>query len=241
MITILPEGGVQNPAYRKRYKTIKRLFLHKREWPFVFGLKKGEVMRHKLNGNITLFDRLTIRKNYNKHLYNYSMKISKILFFTLLIAVFFTGSLAAQGQMAPGQQQMPDVPTSDEVSDEELDRFVSAILAVEPIQIELQGEMEKVIVDEDLELERFQELMMAMQNPQMAEQVGMTEEEQQKIQNLQPKLVELQMEAETEIIAKIEEQGFDVERYNILSMGAQQDQELMARLQEKLEDAEEQG
>lgn len=166
------------------------------------------------------------------------MKISKILFLTLSIAVFFAGTALAQGQMAPGQQQMPDVPTSDEVSDEELDRFVSAILAVEPIQIELQGEMEKVIVDEDLELERFQELMMAMQNPQMAEQVGMTEEEQEKIQNIQPKLVELQMEAETEIIAKIEEQGFDVERYNILSMGAQQDQELMARLQQKLEEAE---
>ena len=155
--------------------------------------------------------------------------------------VFFAGTIAAQGQMAPGQQQMPDVPTSDEVSDEELDRFVSAILAVEPIQIELQGEMEKVIVDEDIELERFQELMMAMQNPQMAEQVGMTQEEQDKIQTLQPKLVELQMEAETDIIAKIEEQGLDVERYNILSMGAQQDQELMMRLQQKIEDASEQG
>ncbi|REL38927.1 DUF4168 domain-containing protein [Rhodohalobacter sp. SW132] len=166
------------------------------------------------------------------------MKIFKITAMLLFAALFATTAAFAQGQMGQGQQQMPDVPSSDDVSDTELNQFVTTITQIEPIQIELQADVEELVEEEELAFERFQQLMMAMQNPQMAEQVEMSDEEREKIQSIQPKLSELQMKAEEEIIEKIEENGLNVERYQAIMMGAQQDQELMTRLQQALESAQ---
>lgn len=161
------------------------------------------------------------------------MKFFKIISTVLFAALFATSAAFAQGQM--GQQQMPDVPTSNDVSDEELTKFVTTITEIEPIQIELQADVEELVEEEEIAFERFQQLMMAMQNPQMAEQIQITDAEREKIQNIQPKLSELQMKAEEEIIEKIEDNGLNVERYQAIMMGAQQDQELMERLQTALE------
>ncbi len=160
------------------------------------------------------------------------MKVLKSLS-VILIGILFGASVAfGQGM---GQQQMPDLPTSADVSDEELTQFVKTIADIEPIQMEAQAEIEEAVEEEELDFERFQQLMMAMQNPQMADQVEMSDEEQQKIQSIQPKLQEIQMSAEEEIIAMIEDNGLNVERYQAIMMGAQQDQELMTRLQTELE------
>ena len=164
------------------------------------------------------------------------MKFFKIISTVLFAALFATSAAFAQGQM--GQQQMPDVPTSNDVSDEELTQFVTTITAIEPIQIALQADVEELVEEEEIAFERFQQLMMAMQNPQMAEQIEITDAEREKIQNIQPKLSELQMKAEEEIIEKIEDNGLNVERYQAIMMGAQQDQELMQRLQTALEAAQ---
>ncbi len=164
------------------------------------------------------------------------MKFFKIISTVLFAALFATSAAFAQGQM--GQQQMPDVPTSNDVSDEELTQFVTTITEIEPIQIELQADVEELVEEEEIAFERFQQLMMAMQNPQMAEQIEITDAEREKIQNIQPKLSELQMKAEEEIIEKIEDNGLNVERYQAIMMGAQQDQELMQRLQTALEAAQ---
>lgn len=165
------------------------------------------------------------------------MKIVKIASLLLFAALFAATTAFAQG-MGQGQQQMPDVPTSDDVSDTELSQFVTTITEIEPIQIELQTDVEKLVEEEDISFERFQQLMMAMQNPQMAEQVEITDEERQKIENIQPKLSELQLKAEEEIVEKIEANGLTIERYQAIMMGAQQDQELMTRLQEELEETQ---
>jgi len=165
------------------------------------------------------------------------MKILKMTAMLLFATLFAATAAFAQGQMGQ-QQQMPDVPTSDDVSDTELSQFVTTITEIEPIQIELQADVEELVEEEELAFERFQQLMMAMQNPEMAEQVEMSDEEREKIENIQPKISELQMKAEEEIIKKIEDNGLDVDRYQAIMMGAQQDQELMTRLQEALEGAQ---
>lgn len=158
----------------------------------------------------------------------------------ILIGAFFAAGTAfaqVQGQ----QQQMPDVPTSDDVSDEELQQFVSTISDIEPIQMELQSDVQELVGEHDISMERFQQLMMAMQNPQMANQVEISDEERSKIEEIQPELNELQMSAEEEMVEKIEDNGMNVERYQAIMMGAQQDQELMARLQQELESSQGQG
>lgn len=150
-------------------------------------------------------------------------------------AFFAISSAFAQG-MGQQQQQMPDVPTSEDVSEEELDKFVTTISEIEPIQVKLQSDVQELVQEHDISMERFQQLMMAMQNPQMADQVEISDEEREQIQTIQPDLSDLQMKAEEEMVEKIEDNGMDVQRYQAIMMGAQQDQELMTRLQTALQD-----
>jgi hypothetical protein len=162
------------------------------------------------------------------------MKILKIASLLLIGATFAVTSALAQGM---GQQQMPDIPTSEDVSEEELNTFVSTITEIEPIQVQLNSDMQEVIQSQDISIQRFQQLMQAMQNPQMAQQVEITDEERQQIQEIEPELSELQMKAQEEMVQKIQENGMDMQRYQAIMMGAQQDQELMTRLQTALQDS----
>lgn len=166
------------------------------------------------------------------------MKIFKIASLLLIGATFAISSAFAQGM---GQQQMPDVPTSEDVSEEELEKFVTTISEIEPIQVQLQSDIQKVIQEKDISMQRFQQLMQAMQNPQMAQQVEITDEERQQIQEIQPELSDLQMKAQEEMVEKIEDNGMDIQRYQAIMMGAQQDQELMTRLRTALQDTTQEG
>lgn len=162
------------------------------------------------------------------------MKVLKSLSIIATILLFTAGSLFAQVQQQQPPQQ-PDLPTSADVSDEEIAQIVDAIELMDPIQMEAQEKIEEAVEEENITAERFQQLMMAMQNPQMSDEVDMTDEEMEKIQTLQPKLMEIQGEAQEEMMAKIEESGLTVERFQQINMGAQQDPELMQRLEEALD------
>lgn len=171
------------------------------------------------------------------------MRLVKSLSIAVVALLFGVSAAFAQVQQQQQQQQqpqMPDVPTSADVSDEEIDQLVTSIFELEPIQIQLQEDIEKAVEEEDFSFERFQQLMMAMQNPQMADEVDISDEEMQKIQELQPKLMELQGDAEQEMIAVIEDNGLTAERYQGILMGAQQDPELLTRVESLIEEREEQ-
>lgn len=167
------------------------------------------------------------------------MKRVKNLLVVTIITLFGASSLFAQTQQqAP---QMPDLPTSADVSDEEVVQIVNTIVDLEPIQIKAQAQIVEALEAEDLTIERFQQMMMSMQNPQMADQVNVTEEEMAKLQTLQPLLIEIQGEADQEMVAVIEDNGLTMERYRGIVMGAQQDPELMARIEVLLDTDEEEG
>lgn len=157
------------------------------------------------------------------------MKFLKTITLASVFIMMFTGYVAAQ--VAP---QTPDLPTSEDVSDEEIVMLASTIEQLEPIQLEAEGKIEVALEAEGISLERFQQMMMAMQNPQVADQVNITEEEMEKVQQLQPALMEIQGEAEEKITEKIEDNGFTLDRYLSIIMGMQEDAELLERLQTEL-------
>jgi len=165
------------------------------------------------------------------------MKIFKSLVIATIAIVLNTTTLYAQmQQQAP---QMPELPTSSEVSDDEIAQLADTIDDLEPIQIRAQAQIQEALESEDISIERFQQMMMAMQNPQMADEVDVTEEEMTKLQTLQPALVEIQGDADRKMAEIIEENGFTMDRYRSIVMGAQQDPELMARIEAVLEAEEE--
>ncbi len=162
---------------------------------------------------------------------NNPIKKSKMKYLKYLLTSAVTFLIGTQLLFAQVQQQ-PQPPSPDDVTDQELTLFANALIELEPIQEKLQGEIQKVVEDEDMNMERFQQIMIAMQNPQMADQAEITDEEQEKIGNMQPKVVELQMGAQEEMVNTIEENGLNVQRYQQIIMGVQQHQELAERLQD---------
>lgn len=165
------------------------------------------------------------------------MKLLKSLSVALVTILFGAGALFAQvQQQAP---QMPDFPTSADVSDDEIEQLVNAIIELGPVQEKTQERIAEAVEAENLSFDRFQQLMMAMQNPQMADQVDISDEEMATLQTIQPKLMEIQGKAETEMISKIEENGLTAQRYQQIIMGAQQDPELLARVETVLDEKEE--
>ncbi|MEX0769628.1 MAG: DUF4168 domain-containing protein [Balneolaceae bacterium] len=149
--------------------------------------------------------------------------------FTIMVMLFVGTQLAfTQGQQP---QQQPDVPSPDEISDEELIRFAETSDNIQPIQQKAQGEIEQVVEEEGMSFDRFRQVMMAMQNPQMQDQMDISSDEEETIQAVQPKLMEIQMEAEKEIVSEIENRGLNVERYQAIFYSLQQHSELMERLE----------
>ncbi len=170
------------------------------------------------------------------------MHISKKIILTILCSFLAVGSLFAQVQQQPQQPpQQPELPTSSDVSDEELTNLGDAAEALEPIQVETQEKVRNAVEEEDLSFERFQQMMMAMRNPQMSQQVNITDEEKSKIQTLQPTLMQIQTEARQQMSEKVQEHGLTMQRYQQIIMGAQQDPELMTRVQEELGLNQQQG
>lgn len=155
----------------------------------------------------------------------------------LLAAMLFTtaGALAQVQQQMP---QMPDLPTSADVTDEEIDSVVQTIMDLTPIQQEAERKMEVAVEEGGINVERFRQIIATMQNPQMAGGSDITDEEMQTLQSLQPALMQIQTEAQQEIVAKIEENGFTTQRYQSIMMGAQQDEELRNRIETLLEEEE---
>lgn len=160
------------------------------------------------------------------------MKFLKSILVCTFMVMVSAGLLFAQVQ----QPQMPDVPSPDEISDDELLTFVNASDAIQPIQQSAQQDMQEVIEDEGMQWERFQQIMMSMQNPQTAGQMDISEEEEQTIQEVQPKLQEIEVEATDEIRSEITNQGIEVERYQAIFMSLQQNPELMERLEELMDE-----
>jgi len=158
------------------------------------------------------------------------LKIISTLSFILFLGV--------QTALAQQQMQQPQAATPDDVSDEELAQFAQTLNELEPLQLELQSDIENLVNSENMEMERFQEIMIAMQNPQMADQADISDEEQEKIGKMQPKLVELQMGAQQKMVSVIEDNGLEIQRYRELMLGVQQHQELATRLQSKLENSD---
>src|SRR5690625_4284327 len=117
------------------------------------------------------------------------MRYLSQLLICFIVAVL--GTTVAFAQEAP-QQEMPEILQSDEVSDQELDKFVSAINFVESIQQQSQPRMLKAIENEGLDTQEYIEEAQAQQQSQ---DTGLANTKKEKIDKVQISLKKLHMEA----------------------------------------------
>lgn len=124
--------------------------------------------------------------------------------------------------------------TNTEVSDGEIKQFVEAVQGIQAVEMSAQQKMMGEVAKEDMEVERFNEILQSMQNPEM-EATPPTEEESKKIQKITQGIEQIQMNAQQEMQSKIEDAGLSIERYQAIMTQVQSDPELQNRIQQSMQ------
>jgi hypothetical protein len=143
------------------------------------------------------------------------------LFFIFLMGI---GTVLAQvPQQLPQQQK-------NEVSDGEIEQFALAFVEIQNIEQKLQPEMVQAVEEEGIEVQRFNEIMNAQQDPN--QEVDASEDELKKFAAANREIEDIQNRAQREMLGKIDEAGLTVERYQEIMNALQNDPELQQKLQQ---------
>lgn len=154
----------------------------------------------------------------------------KAVIFSFAIAMFFTFEAVAQVPMQQGQQQ----PVQEDFSDEELEQFVDVYIQAAEIQQKNESQMIQAIEEEELDINRFNEILMARQNQQNVEEIDATAEEMASFNNAAEKIMAVQQEAQAEIEQLIESE-MGSQKYQQIVMAYQQSPEVQQKVNQILE------
>lgn len=162
--------------------------------------------------------------------------IRNTLVVTILAVLAFGLTTVVQAQDFPMQPQTPDV---GEITDEEIRQMVVINMAIQPIQQDLQRDMVAEVEEGGMDLQRFSQIMNALQQGQDVDDLDVSDEEYSVFNELNGKLNELQDDADEEIIGIIEDHGFELDRFQQILMAIQTDQEVQARFMAVVEKMQE--
>ncbi len=135
---------------------------------------------------------------------------------TLALVFIFTGTIKAN----PGG-----------FTDKELQSFANAVVQVISIQQQGQAQMIASIQEEEMTVQRFNEIMLQTQEIAL-EEIGLSEEELEQYLKVAGEIEKIQIELEAILIESIEEEGLSIEKYEEIMMEYQQNPELQERIQE---------
>ena len=141
-------------------------------------------------------------------------------------------SLPAGAQQLPGGQ----APQPAEYSDDELVTFIAAAQKIMPLQQESQMKMIEKIEEEDLTVDKFNNILESLST---GENADASEAELKSFNNAMEEIQEVQMEYEVTITDAITEEGMTPAKYQEIMAVYQQDPELQMRvniLMEEMQD-----
>ena len=170
---------------------------------------------------------------------------------TLVIALSFIAcqSDSSMDQAQQQQQQQPQDPMAEQtqpefgqgesaevdLSDEELEQFVEAIVSAQELQMESQEEMMEIVEGEGISVEMYNQITQAQQMGQTEEEIDASAEDMENYNNALQKIMEVEERMEPQMVAAIEETGMSMERYQEINMAVQQDPALQQRIQQELQ------
>ncbi len=131
-------------------------------------------------------------------------------------------------QQQMGAAQLPE--EAKDVSDQELENFLTVNQKMQSVQIETQKKMHTVISEEGLSPKRYDEI--ARSQMDKSKNADASEEELQKAQKASNRMQTLQQQMHTKGAEVIQEEGLTPVRYQQIGMAIQQKPELQKRYQQ---------
>ncbi len=149
--------------------------------------------------------------------------------------LLFGGASTVSAQQAPapqpgGMQQ----PRQMDVSESDLERFAVAIQQIQAIEQQAQAQMIEAIESQGLTLDRFNEIAQSQQDPSMQGQVDVSGEEVEIFEQAVERITGIRQEADLEMETAVEQEGLNVEEFNLIAQAVQQDPSLQQRVMEML-------
>ncbi len=132
-----------------------------------------------------------------------------------------------QEQPITGQEQL--MQQAEDVTDEELTQFMSAIGQMQVINQSAQQEMIGVVQQEGMEVQRFSEIMQSQQDPN--QNANATSQEMEQYAAVNKSIEEVQIRVQQEMEEKIVESGLTLDRYQEIGAIVQSSPELQQKLQ----------
>ena len=149
------------------------------------------------------------------------LNFTKIASLTLLLMLSVSSLFA--------QEEAPKEPSEGEIT-----TFVDAVKSVQVVEQGIQQKMIEAVQNSGLTVERFNEIIMANQNPD--QESDATEEEMKKVESAGQQIQTIQTSSQGDIQKSISEAGMTVERYQEIMMMVQSNQEMLAKVQKMLEE-----
>ncbi len=133
----------------------------------------------------------------------------------LLFFVFTATSLLAQADQ-------------EKVTDAELDQFATVFQQMRMMNQEVQQKMAQTVAEENMDIQRFNEIHKAQLDP--AKEVKTSEEEQEKYEEIVAEIEDVQLDFQEKMEEAIQKSGLSIERYQQIATRLQTDAELQERL-----------
>lgn len=139
------------------------------------------------------------------------------------------GSAAFAQETATPQAETQEQASADEFTEAELVMFVEANSTVTEIQKASRDSLVAAIEDENLTVDRFNELAKA-HRAQKLEEVAENPEEISAFSNAAQRVVKMQPETKEKVEEAIEEEGLTVEKYEAIMAAYQNDPAVKAKI-----------
>lgn len=156
-------------------------------------------------------------------------KLFKI--FTLSIVFSLTLAFGVTAQQMPQQQPQ----AAQDITDEEIEKFVKINQEIMPIQEEMQGRMMATIEETGLDVERFNELAQAMQAGNIKE-VSDDPQEIAKFNEAGQKVMEMNQEIGAEYQKRMTAHQMDPEKFQQIMMAYQQNESVRSKVDSMMDD-----
>jgi hypothetical protein len=158
------------------------------------------------------------------------MNTRSIKKFTGLFLFFFAGIAVAFAQM-PQQTVQPADPES--VTDTEMEQFAGVFVELQTMNQQIQQEMVTAVQEEGIEVQRFNEIMNAQQDPN--QEVDATQDELELFAAAGQAIQQIQQSAQQDMQKVITESELSLPRYQSIMAALQNDAGLQQRLQEEIQ------
>ncbi len=159
-----------------------------------------------------------------------------------MFKLFLTGSsvlalllagLSAQAQTQAPALQPKQVAPQANVSQQELQKFTSAIKQLQAIQQQSRTEMVQAVQRHiGLSEQRFVQIYQAQQNPQSGTKV--TQQEKQNFEKAITQIKAIQQQSQPKMQQAVKSQGLEVERFNQILASVQQNPALQQQVRQML-------